>query len=326
MATCTTTLISIDGIPAQPAGPPQGRLTLVTGLPVMTASQSDATTIYYTPYNGNQVPIYNGSNLLSTSFTELSNITTNSSTGNAGPAAVAASSNYDLFVWSNGGTVTLTRGPAWTSDTARGTGAGTTELQRINGVLTNKVAITNGPAANLGTYVGTVRSDGSSQINYVFGATSDGGTAAVLGIWNAYNRVEVRGFIGDSTNSWTYNGGTFRAADNSTTMRVSFLQGLAEDFFMASYYTSVGSGFGVAYAGVGYNSTSTASGRRSYGGLGADVSVNVIKELSAKHAVQQLGWGFLQALENADGSNIQTFYGDNGGASLQEGLQYQGRF
>ncbi len=140
----------------------------------MTSDQSGKTTIYYTPYNGNQVVIYDWMNMLSTSFSELSNITTNSSTGNAGPAAVAANSNYDLFVWNNSGTVMLTRGPAWSSDAARGTGAGTTELQCINGILTNKVAITNGPGANLGTYVGTVRSDGSSQINWLLGGVSAG--------------------------------------------------------------------------------------------------------------------------------------------------------
>ena len=122
--TCSFTCI--NGQPTQPAGPPQGRLTLVTATSVMTSDQSGKTTIYYTPYNGDLVPIYNGTTLLATPFTELSNVTTESSTGNAGPAAVANNSNYDLFVWNNGSTVTLTRGPPWTSDTSRGSGVGTT--------------------------------------------------------------------------------------------------------------------------------------------------------------------------------------------------------
>jgi len=82
---------------------------------------------YYTPYNGNQMPIYTEPSWFD-GFLGAANITTASVTGNAGPAVVAANSNYDLFAWSTSGTVTLTRGPAWTSDTARGTGAGTTEL------------------------------------------------------------------------------------------------------------------------------------------------------------------------------------------------------
>src|SRR5713101_3986345 len=142
MATCTSTLISINGMPAQPASPPQGRLTLVAATPVMTTDQSGKTAIFYTPYNGTLIPLWDGTNLLATPFVEMTNNTTNSNVGNAGPAAVTLNSNYDLFVWNNSGTVTLTRGPAWTSDTARGTGAGTTELQRINGIWTNKNAIT----------------------------------------------------------------------------------------------------------------------------------------------------------------------------------------
>lgn len=46
--------------------------------------------------------------------------------------------------------------------TIRGTGAGSSELQQILGVWTNKVAITDGPRANKGTFVGTIRSNGSS--------------------------------------------------------------------------------------------------------------------------------------------------------------------
>ena len=91
----------------------------------------------------------------------ISDVTTTKS-----PAAATTNSNYDLFVWNDGGTYRCTRGPAWSSDTARGTGAGTTELQLLNGILTNKNAITNGPAANKGTYVGTVRTNGSSQVDF----------------------------------------------------------------------------------------------------------------------------------------------------------------
>ena len=87
---------------------PQGRLTLATATPVMTSAQTGKTTLYYTPYLGSTVPIYDGTNWSHARFSELSNITTNSSTGSAGPAAVTTNSNYDLFVWSSGGTLTLT--------------------------------------------------------------------------------------------------------------------------------------------------------------------------------------------------------------------------
>src|SRR5207302_1105083 len=118
---------------------PQGRLTLASGTPVMTSDQAAKTTVYYSPYVGQFVPIYDGTRFIATDTGgELSQATTDTTKS---PAAVAANSNYDVFVWNDAGTVRATRGSAWTSDTARGTGAGTTELQRLNGIWTNKNAI-----------------------------------------------------------------------------------------------------------------------------------------------------------------------------------------
>src|SRR5689334_1222868 len=37
--------------------PPQGRLTLTSNTPVMTADATGQGTIYYTPYQGNQLPV-----------------------------------------------------------------------------------------------------------------------------------------------------------------------------------------------------------------------------------------------------------------------------
>lgn len=66
----------------------RGRLTLTSGVAVLTGDVSGASTIYFTPYGGQLVPIYDGTRWSMRVFAELSNITTNSSTGKAGPAAV----------------------------------------------------------------------------------------------------------------------------------------------------------------------------------------------------------------------------------------------
>jgi hypothetical protein len=289
----------------------------------MTSAQTAKTTIYYCLYTGHLIPIYDSTNFKWTTFAELTNDLTASSTGKAGPAAATTNSNYDLFVWSDSGTVRLTRGPAWTSDTGRGTGAGTTELQRINGIWTNKNAITNGPGANLGTYVGTIRTDGSSQANWQPGAIASGGTAALLGVWNAYNRVLAKGLIGDSASSWNYSSTTIRSANASATMRVSFLQGLQEDFFEGEY-RAMHSATGTANAavGVGYNATNAFTGDIGYIGLSSGVFG------AGGHRVQQLGWGYLQACEQSDGGATHTFYGSDSAGSIlvQTGLRYDGRF
>lgn len=321
-ATIRTTDPVSSGSGASTAFVPQGRLTLASGKPVMTATQASATSIIYTPYLGNQIPIYDGISAFSaTTFTELTNATTQSSTGNAGPAAVTTNKNYDLFVWSNAGVPTLTRGGAWNSDTAR---SATTEndLVRINGVLVNLNTITNGPAANRGTYVGTVRSDGSSQINWVVGANAANGTAALLGVWNMYNRVDCRGAIGDTTDNWSYSSATIRAANGSATMRVSWVMGQQEDYFTATYYsTGVCTGGGTARAGVGLDTTTTFTRATAMG------TSTVVESAAATGINQQLlGFHFISANEVGDGTNVTQFLGDNGAAFQFSDLQYQGKF
>lgn len=316
--TAATTAVTTANTSLAPWGP-QGRLTLTTALPILASAVTGATSIYYTPYAGNKVPIYNGSAFTMTTFAELTNTTTDNTKN---PAAVTTNSNYDLFVWNDSGTIRLGRGPAWTSDTGRGTGAGTTELLRVNGILLNNVAITNGPGAALGTYVGTVRSDGSSQINWQPGAVAASGTAGLLCVWNAYNRVFVSNLIGDTTDNWTYSTSTIRAANGSNTMRVSFVQGLQEDRFSGDYRISIAdAGGGTGIAGIGYNSTSAFSGRRVSATNPPGNSVG----LGGTHTVQALGFNYMQACEYGVAGTV-LWIGDGGSSLQQSGLIYDGRF
>lgn len=290
---------------------PQGRLTLVTATPVMTSAQTGKTTLYYTPYVGSTVPIYDGTNWSHARFAELSNITTNSSTGSAGPAAVTTNSNYDLFIWSNSGTLTLTRGPAWTSDTARGTGAGTTQIAMQNGIWTNAVAITNGPSANQGTYVGTVRSDGSSQLNWnPTPAAAAGGGNALIGIFNAYNRVTITAKSQDSTASWVYNTNTWRSVDNSTSNRVSYIDGLGEASVAVT--SSISCNPGASNSGIGVNRDSTSATPSSTASFQAN-------QTAPGHCsdvfLPSLGWHYLQAMENNTTGSTNTFYGASSSAT-----------
>lgn len=89
-----------------------GMLTAATGTPIMTGNVSASGTVYFTPYEPSAFPLWNGTIFQSVPFIELSNILANSSTGNAGPAAGAANSVYDLFVWAAPlvYTATLTQG------------------------------------------------------------------------------------------------------------------------------------------------------------------------------------------------------------------------
>lgn len=294
---------------------PQGRLTLTSATPVLTSTVSGATTIYYTQYSGQYCPIYSGSAwAMSDVGGELSQTTTDTTKS---PAACTTNSNYDLFVWNDSGTYRCTRGPAWTSDTARGTGVGTTELQRISGIWTNKNAITNGPAANRGTYVGTVRTNGSSQIDYIFGGTAAGGTEAKHYVWNMYNRVSVAGMVGNSTASWTYAVNAWRAANAATTYRMNLVIGLAESAVSVDYQATVAGAPGIANAeiAIGLDSSTTAAG--SYG-----FTQNAYAPMPAIYReITTLGYHYFQALEKASSGATITVYG--GSAQVyQAGLLY----
>lgn len=302
-----------DAASAGPAELPCGRLTLQTAVPVMVSTQSAKTTIYYTPYQGNRVPIYDGTNWKNFAFAELSNATAQSSTGSAGPAAVANTSVYDLFVWNNAGVLTLTRGPLWTNDTARSAG---TALTLVNGILLNNATITNGPAASRGTYVGTVRSNGSAQIDWILGASAAGGTAAFLGVWNAYNRVNIATTVTDSNSPWTQTSATVGPADVGGTgsglnNRITFVSGLAEDSVRGSYVdTFAAAGVLAAEADIGLALDSTTAFDKRAAILGNTVSAATTAPGHVETLYQpQLGVHYLQALNSSDGTHSSTFYG-----------------
>lgn len=283
-----------------------GRCTLTTGVPVMTSSVNSATTIYYTPatgvsQNANRVTLYNGDNLVIYEFSELSNITTNSTTGNAGPAAVVSGTNYDLFVWNKSGTLTFTRGPAWTSGTVRAAG-----LSAVKGIYVNGPAITNGPAVNRGTYVCSVASRADLTINYQFGGAQTGGKPGIFEVWNTYNRVPVVSSTSDSTASWTYTAALTRPANSSVNMRTTFLRGLDNDAMTAQYaiYAATSSTSVGAIAGLCLDNTGTFIGVVGRTVMAAN---NAITSFSSYGGTPGLGSHFLQACEYSNGGATSTF-------------------
>jgi hypothetical protein len=284
--------------------PPQGRLTLTSATPVMASSVAGATTVYYALAVGNLVVVWDGTQFVPKTFTELSQTTTDTTKS---PAAVTTNSNYDDFVWDDSGTMRCTRGPAWSSSTVRGTGAGTTELEFLNGVLVNKYDITNGPAARRGTYVGTIRSNGSSTIDFIYGAQ---GTAAVLGVWNNYNRVQVSTFVCDATASWAYTTATVRQSRASAVNQVSFVSGLSEECLDVGVNQAVAlaavSGAS-AQIGIAMDSTTTYD---KFTNFNNNAAVAFTSGMALRHAYSpKLGFHYIAMLECGDGTNSSTFVG-----------------
>jgi hypothetical protein len=121
-----------------------------------------------------------------TSFSEISQLLTDAT---ASPAAAAANKVYDVFVWKNGTTATLSRGPAWPSSYNRGTGAGSSELKMQAGFFVNANAITNGPAANYGMYIGTVQTNAAGTVSWSY--AMDFNTSQRSTVFNAFNTRQI---------------------------------------------------------------------------------------------------------------------------------------
>ena len=309
---------------------PQGRLTLQTATPVMTTTQSAKTTIFYTPYIGQLVPLFNGTSFTMTDIGgELSQLTTDTTKS---PAAVAANQVYDIFVWDDAGTKRATRGPTWASgtggsNTVRGTGSGSTELVRVQGILLNANAITNGPAAQRGTYIGTIATNGSSQVDWIYGTAAIGGGMATFGVWNAYNRVGITTQVIETTSSWIIPGGVIRAAQGSNSNRVNYVCGLSEDNFIIDFTanTSYTSSVDFGIIGIGYDTTTGISGIAVVP-YTASSSANGFGSATATFVTTSLGFHFMQACERLNSGATQNAIvnGVHSGVNLV-GLSWQGR-
>lgn len=300
-------------------GPPQGRLTLTSATPLTTSDRVGATTICFTPSGGNQVPIFNGTNTVTETFTELL-LALDSNDTHAGYHY--ANENFDCFIIKDSATIRLGTGPGWVngavagSATARATGAGSTELQLVNGFWTNKNSLTirwgaaagntTVVAANRATYVGSFRT------------TADGVTEDSLVkrfIFNAYNR-EPRPFLRrDPAASWTYSLATFRQANANAANQVAYLAGLTGSMLrldingIASNSSATPA---TTFVGIGIDSTTVSSATKTN-----YARVTATGETSGPSAsydgFAQLGHHFAAMLERGAGSaDTQTWIGTSG--------------
>ncbi len=173
-----------------------GRLTLTTAVPVTTGNVTAATTVYFTPYKGNRIALYNGTSWAVQTFAELSI---------AVPATTATM--YDVFAFNNSGAVAL-EVLAWTNDTTRATA-----LVTQDGVLSKTGVLTR-------RWLGSFRTTGVS------GQTEDSASNRLLA--NYYNRLR-RPLLKQSADvSWTYATATVRQANGSTANQVSMVSGFQE--------------------------------------------------------------------------------------------------
>jgi hypothetical protein len=210
---------------------------------------------------------------------------------------------------------------------ARGTGANTTELLRVDGVLLNAVAITNGPAASRGLYVGTIATDAAGKLNMMFrSAAAAGGTNNRIDIWNHYNRQRGAAICRDSTDSWAMvaGAGVMRAANNSLLNRVTIVRGLDEGAVQANGILNGSFLSNTVACGIGIDSATIASGviSSTFNPTGSGWFMPVQSRYSdlpglGSHAIQFLEY-------SVSGGPSNNWFGDNGtSAIMQSGLHVE---
>lgn len=177
---------------------PGGRLTLTSGQPIMVGDVSGATTIYYTCFQSNHLPIPNGTTFVSNTIPgcELS-LTLDS-------ASFLNGQIYNIFAKLSGGVPVLCYNMnGYTTGTRSGNTVthNTTSISNSLGWWANTTTINqcrNGAtehgtiAAGNAVYLGSALATANGQTSFVMNPTAVlGGTNNKCGLFNAYNRVQT---------------------------------------------------------------------------------------------------------------------------------------
>jgi hypothetical protein len=289
----TGTLSATGGVQNLVTGICEGRLTLTSGTAVTTGDVTGATTVYFTPYNGNRIALYDGTNWLTYSFTERS----------LALGTLATLTPYDVYIYNNSGTLTL-EFLAWTNGTTRATAL----------VLQDGVYVKTG--ATTRRYLGTF---------YTTGTTTTEDSAAKRYLWNNYNRV-VRGMKAalETTDSWTYTTATWRQANANTANQLNLFVGLVEDAVGSSLVAYAGNTIATINLrnGIGLNSTTAFSGLMGF------MPTVAVGQQAPRYAsftgLPTLGINYLAWLEKSEAAGTSTWYGD-AGAPTEEQSALQGQ-
>lgn len=302
--------------------PPGGRLTLTSGVPVTASDVAAATSVLYTPAASEWLRIFDGTNDVLRVFAELT-LALDSTAAHTGYQQ--SGKNFDCFVAWTGSVIYLGTGPGWTSDTARGTGAGTTELEFYKGLWRNKNTIT----LRKGALSGDTVSVPARQATFVgsFRATADGQASDTLLrrlVSNAYNPAPREMFANAETlgTSWTYTTAAFRQAHANTANKVEFLQCLPGGPVTAAAFGNSSNSVGnvLAFTGIGVNSLTVNSAK---GGLHTVAGAGNATTGNARYAgFATLGYSYLAWLEASSASGVTTWLaGDSAFAAFSSGIQ-----
>jgi hypothetical protein len=254
----------------------EGRLTLASGNPVTTSDVSGGT-LYLTPYLGNRVALFDG--------TQWKLYVLPYSPGDVSLAlSVTSGTNYDVFLYDNAGTLTLELS-AWLSGTGR-------DLPDKGLVLQDGVYVRSDDHTR--RYLGTIRASGPNT-------ASD--TMQQRFVWNYYNRLRRVLRRLETSSLWTYASTTWRQANGSSLNKVEYVVGQPE---IAAHVETHQQANGNAV--IGYNSQaedSTAAPSTDVLGTFAGLLSTIWGELTTvRDWFPAAGYHYTAWLERTDGNSV----------------------
>jgi hypothetical protein len=308
----STFTFEVAGSPTTPA---TGTITAETGRLSRGPAWRNAGQAITGATNATPIVITAASHGLSTGDSvEVSNVGGNTAANGTWTVTVINGNSFSLQT--SVGNAAYTSGGAFA---ARGVGAATTQIELVGSTYVNSVAITNGPGAQLGTYLGTIHTNGSNQLDWKLGSAAAGGGPAYLSVWNVSNRGDFFPSVLDSTASWTYGASAARPMNNSTNNRISFVRGLNTDPITATIqsqiqpYNGLGAGNLVGLDSItDQAASSTASATAAQG---AGITAVAVQNSARFAGLPGLGFHYVQALEFQGSPAIGsgTWYGSTTG-------------
>lgn len=267
----------------------EGRLTLISATPVTMSDVTAASNLFFTPYRGNNITLWNGTAWQTLAFSEIT----------MALSGLTANLPYDVFAFINTGAVALER-TAWASTTTRATGL----------VLQNGVLVRSGDATR--RYIGTF---------YAVSATTTEDSRTKRFVWNYYNRSRRRMFVQDTTDSWTYSAAAYRQANNNVANQIDMVIGVQEDTvdaWVQAFATNSTATFRQVNSAMGLDNSTVITLTAN------NVFVNNIGIIGAPSArfndFVGIGRHFITWLERGSGIDTQTWSGDNGGTAVQSNI------
>lgn len=256
-------------------GPVEGRLTLTSGTAITTSDVTAATTVYFTPYGGNQIALYTSGAWSVINFSEASVAVPSTTT-----------TPFDIFGYNNSGSLSLET-VNWTNDTTRATA-----LTKQDGAYVKTGDVTR-------RYLGTGRTTGVS------GQTEDSVTKRFL--WNYYNRAMKSVQVVPAAATWTYATAAWRSAGADATFRIQLVAGVNETSADLTYSITSTSGSAGCNRqwGLCLDCTSTPTSRVAYTANGSDTTA--YPSTTTQYVTfPGAGYHFMQAVEFAYTCTVQT--------------------